>query len=173
MATSSSVVCKTIRRESTLDNITEKAAAVRAAATYYWVKTQQFFTGTRGKVIVALLVLAVVAGYAHHRGAAGKSELSAEVAVLKKQLADAEAKPAPQPEIPYWQCNGPKETRHPQCRDEDAEADVADRLKQAETAKANLEKKVKDYETQLARRPAKAGSFTLSPADARSLSNIR
>jgi hypothetical protein len=151
----------------------EKAAAVRAAVTYYWVRAQQLFSGTKGKVIVALLVLAVVAGYAHHRGAAGKSELKAEVTLLKKQLADAEANPAPQPEIPYWQCNGPKETRHPQCRDEDAEADAADRLSKAETAKANLEKKVKDYEAQLARRPAKGGSHILSPADARSLSNIR
>jgi negative regulator of sigma E activity len=151
----------------------EKAAAVRAAAIYYWVKAQQWFTGTKGKVIAALVILAVVAGYAHHKGAAGKSELSAEIVLLKKQLADAVAKPAPQPEIPYWQCNGPKETRHPQCRDEDAEADTADRLSKAETAKANLEKKVKDYETQLARRPAKGGGHILSPADARSLSNIR
>jgi hypothetical protein len=154
----------------------EKAAAVRAAAIYYWVKAQQWFTGTKGKVIVALVVLAIVAGYAHHLGAAGKSDLKAQVRQLKEDLAQADeraVKPAPQPEIPYWQCNGPKETRHPQCRDEDAEADTADRLRKAETAKANLEKKVKDYETQLARRPAKGGSHILSPADARSLSNIR
>lgn len=154
----------------------EKAAAIRDTVTFYWAKAQGLFTGWKGKAIAALLVLAVVFGYAHHLGAAGKSDLKAQVKQLKEQLAEAQAKPAPQPEIPYWQCNGPKETRHPQCQDDSA-ADRADQLAsqlaESETAKAKLEKKVKDYEAQLARRPAKSGGHLLSPADARSLSNIR
>lgn len=155
----------------------EKAAALREAVTYYWAKAHGFFTSTIGKAATVLLVLAVVAGYAHHRGAAGKSDLKAQVEQLKKQLAEADAKPAPQPEIPYWQCNGPKETRHPKCPDDSAADRRADELNnklyESEEAKANLEKKVKDYEKQLAHRPAKGGTHVLSPADARSLSNIR
>jgi hypothetical protein len=155
----------------------EKAAALRVTVTFYWAKAQGLFTGWKGKAIVALLILASVAGYAHHLGAAGKSDLKAQVKQLKEQLAAAEAKPAPQPEIPYWQCNGPKETRHPRCPDDSAADQRADELKaqlaESETAKAKLEKKVKDYEKQLAHRPAKGGSHILSPADARSLSDIR
>lgn len=135
-------------------------------------KARAFFATKAGRAIAALLVLAAIIAYAHHRGVVSTSaKFTAQVEQLKKRLADAQATPAP--EIPYWECNGLKETRHPNCRDEDAEADQADRLKRAETAKADLEKKVKDYETQLARRPAKAGGFALSPADARSLQNIR
>jgi hypothetical protein len=135
-------------------------------------KAKAFFATTAGRALIALSVLVAIIAYAHHRGVVSTSaKFTAQVEQLKQQLADAQAKPAP--EIPYWECNGPKETRHPNCRDEDAEADTADRLKQAETAKAALEKKVKDYEAQLARRPAKGGSFALSPADARSLSNIK
>lgn len=135
-------------------------------------KAKAFFATKTGRALVALLVLAGVIAYAHHRGVVSTTaKFTAQVEQLKTQLADAQPKPAP--EIPYWECNGPKETRHPNCRDEDADADKADRLKRAETANAALEKKVKDYETQLARRPAKGGGFTLSPADARSLSNIR
>ena len=143
-----------------MDKALEKAKAI--LATKY------------GKALVALLALAAVIAYAHHRGVVSTAaKFTAQVEQLKQQLADAQAKPATAPEIPYWECNGPKETRHPNCRDEDAEADMAGRLKQAETANATLQKKVKDYETQLARRPAKGGTFTLSPADARSLSNIK
>jgi hypothetical protein len=135
-------------------------------------KAKAFFATKAGRAIVALSILAAIIAYAHHRGVVSTSaKFTAQVEQLKQQLADAQAKPAP--EIPYWECNGPKETRHPNCRDEDAEADKADRLKRAESANAALEKKVKDYETQLARRPAKGGAFTLSPADARSLQNIR
>jgi hypothetical protein len=52
-------------------------------------------------------------------------------------------------------------------------SELADRLSESEAAKARLQKKVSDYEKQLAKRPAKAGAFTLSPADAGSLSNIK
>lgn len=135
-------------------------------------KAKAFLATKAGRALVALLVFGGIIAYAHHRGAVSASaKLSAQVEQLKQQLADAQARPAP--EIPYWQCNGLKETRHPNCRDDDADAAMAERLKQAETAKANLEKKVKDYEKQLARQPAKVGAFTLSPADARSLSNIK
>jgi hypothetical protein len=158
----------------------EKAAALRAAVGFYWAKAQGLFIGWKGKAIAASLVLVIVAGYAHHLGAAGKADLKAQVRQLKEDLAQADeraAKPAPQPEIPYWQCNGPKETRHPKCPDDSAADQRAVELKtqlaESEEAKANLEKKVKDYETQLAHRPAKGGSHKLSPADARSLSNIR
>ncbi|MGX9944843.1 hypothetical protein ACTG4Q_20475 [Bradyrhizobium denitrificans] len=154
----------------------EKAAAVRAAVTLYWAKAHELAESKAIRALAAMLVVLAIAGYAHQLGAEGKSDLKAQVAQLKQQLAAAEAKPAYQPEIPYWQCNGPKQTRHPHCLDESA-ADRADqlagRLAQSEAAKAKLEKKVKDYETQLARRPAKAGTFTLSPADTRSLQNIR
>jgi uncharacterized protein HemX len=120
-------------------------------------KAKAFFATTAGRAVAALLVAVAIVAYAHHRGVVTTAaKFTAQVEQLRKQLADAEAKPAP-------------EIR----RDEEAEADMADRLKRAETAKATLEKKVKDYETQLARRPAKAGAFTLSPADARSLSNIK
>ena len=139
----------------------EKAAAVRAAVTFYWAKAQGLLAGWKGKAIAALLVLAVVAGYAHHLGAAGKSDLKAQVEQLKKQLADAEAKPAPQLD------NSATEQANRRADD------LAAQLDQSRDAKAKLEKKVKDYETQLARRPAKRGAFTLSPADARSLSNIK
>jgi septal ring factor EnvC (AmiA/AmiB activator) len=120
-------------------------------------KARGFFASAAGKTVAVLLVLAAIVGYAHHRGVvSATAKLTTQIEQLRKQLADAEAKPAP-------------EIR----RDEETDADLADRLKQAETAKANLEKKVSDYEKQLARRPAKAGAFTLSPADARSLSNIK
>ncbi|WP_316207375.1 primosomal replication protein PriC [Bradyrhizobium sp. SZCCHNR3118] len=112
------------------------------------------------KAIAVLVLLVASIAYAHHRGVASTTDkFTAQVEVLKRQLAEAEAKPAPAPLPPQ--------------HDEQAEAQLADRLKQAETAKAALEKKVKDYEKQLAHRPAKAGGFALSPADARSLSNIR
>lgn len=137
-------------------------------------KAREFFATTAGRALIALSVLAAIIAYAHHRGVVSTAaKFTAQVEQLKQQLADAKAQPATAPEIPYWECNGPKETRHPNCRDEDAEADVAGRLKQAETANATLQKKVKDYETQLGRRPAKGGGFALSPADARSLQNIR
>lgn len=135
-------------------------------------KAKAFFATKAGRALVALLVLAAIIAYAHHRGVVSTAaKFTAQVEQLKTELAAAQSKPAP--EIPYWECNGPKETRHPNCRDEDAEADQVSRLKQAESANAALQKKVKDYETQLARRPAKAGGFALSPADARSLSNIK
>ena len=155
-----------------MDNIFEKAAALREAAIYYWAKASAFFANKAVRVGLALAVVASIAAYAHHRGADGKAELEARVEMLTKQLADANARPAPQPAIPYWQCNGPKDTRHPQCPDESAD-ELKSKLAESEKAKATLQKKVKDYETQLARRPAKGGALTLSPADARSLSNIR
>lgn len=136
-------------------------------------KAKAFFATTAGRALVALAILAGIIAYAHHRGVVSTTaKFTAQVEQLKQQLADAQAKPVQQ-EPPYWECNGPKETRHPNCRDEGAEADAAGKLKQAETANAALQKKVKDYETQLAHRPAKGGSFALSPADARSLQNIR
>ncbi|WP_316196556.1 hypothetical protein [Bradyrhizobium sp. SZCCHNS3053] len=153
----------------------QKVAALRAAASLYWAQARQL-ASTKGKAIAAALAMLIVFAFAFHIGAKGKIELKVEIAELKKQLTDEQSKPA-QPEIPYWQCNGPKETRHPKCPDDSA-ADTAyeelqQQLAQSEAAKAKLEKKVKDYETQLARRPAKAGACILSPADARSLSNIR
>ncbi|TYO65548.1 hypothetical protein FXV83_16585 [Bradyrhizobium hipponense] len=158
-----------------MDNLTNKAAVLWAAVQLRWAQAREL-AATKGKAILAALVVLTVFGFAFHLGGKGKPELKAEVVELKQQLADERSKPAPQPEIPVWQCNGPKETRHPQCPDEGA-ADRADQLAgqhaESEAAKAKLEKKVKDYETQLARRPAKAGTFTLSPADARSLQNIR
>ncbi|WFU52329.1 hypothetical protein QA639_21725 [Bradyrhizobium pachyrhizi] len=121
---------------------------------------QAFFATKYGKALAALLLLGAIIAYAHHRGVESTSaKFTAQVQQLKQQLADAAATPAPV---------------SPQCREEQgAEAGTAERLKQAETAKAALEKKVKDYEKQLGHRPAKAGGFVLSPADARSLQNIR
>ncbi|WP_029083396.1 hypothetical protein [Bradyrhizobium sp. th.b2] len=157
-----------------------RAAAFREAVTFYWAKAQGMLTNWKVKVIAALIILVVTAGYAYHLGEAGKSDLQAQVRQLKEDLAQADERSVPQPEIPYWQCNGPKETRHPQCPDDSAadeanqrEDELKKQLSESEAAKANLQKKVKDYETQLARRHAKGRGLVLSPADARSLSNIR
>ncbi|MGY2919460.1 hypothetical protein [Bradyrhizobium sp. USDA 3262] len=114
-----------------------------------------------GKALAALLILAAIIAYAHHRGVVSTAaKFTAQLEQLKQQLADASATPAPA-------------VQQPVCPEQEPDAGTAERLKQAETAKAALEKKVKDYEKQLARRPAKAGGFALSPADARSLQNIR
>lgn len=150
----------------------QRAAAFKAAVANYWAKAHSFFTSAIGKAVMALLVVGVVAGYAHHRGASGKAELAAQVEQLKQQLAEAKAQPAPKQETPYWQCNGPKDTRHPQCPDESAD-ELQSRLAESEKAKATLQQKVKDYEKQLAKHRGKGGSFVLSPADARGLSNIK
>ncbi|WP_439357749.1 hypothetical protein [Bradyrhizobium sp. DASA03007] len=155
----------------------EKAAAIRDAVTYYWARATALFASKAVRVGLALAVVAAIAGYAYHCGAAGKAELKAQVRQLQEDLRQADERPAPQPAIPYWQCNGPKETRHPQCPDESAAdqrgEELARKLVESEEAKTQLQRKVKDYETRLARRPAKGGAFTLSPADARSLSNVR
>ncbi|BAR61997.1 hypothetical protein NK6_8853 [Bradyrhizobium diazoefficiens] len=136
-------------------------------------KARAFFGTTAGRVVAALLVAAAILAYTHHRGAvSATAKLEPQIEQLKQQLAEAKTKPAA-PDIPYWQCNGPKETRHPQCRDEEAEAQLAERVARTEQGNEKLAKKVADYEKQLAKRAAKAGAFTLSPADARSLSNIK
>lgn len=155
-----------------MDNIFEKAIAFRAAITNYWAKTKAFFANKAVRVGLALAVVAVIAAYAHHRGAEGKADLRVQVELLTKQLADAQSRPTPQPAIPYWQCNGPKDTRHPQCPDSGAD-ELKSKLAESEKAKAKLQKKVSDYEKQLAKHRGKGGSFVLSPSDARSLSNIR
>jgi biopolymer transport protein ExbB/TolQ len=144
----------------------EKAAAFRAAVSLYWAEAWELVAKhtQASKVLAALLVLVVVASYAHQLGAAGKSDLKAQVAQLKQQLADAEARPAPQPEIPADESAAEQANQRA--------GELAARLSESESAKAKLQQKVNDYEKQLARRPAKAGAFTLSPADARSLSNF-
>ncbi|BBB99806.1 hypothetical protein [Bradyrhizobium elkanii] len=132
-----------------MDKAITKAKAI-------WAKAKAIFATKIGKALAALLILAAIISYTHHRGVVSTSaKFTAQVEQLKQQLADASAKPAPV------------------CLDQEPDAGTAERLKQAETAKAALEKKVKDYEKQLGRRPAKAGGFILSPADARSLQNIR
>jgi hypothetical protein len=151
--------------ESTLDNIFAKAASFREAVTFYWARAQGFVATKIGKVVLALLVVGAIAGYAHHLGAVSVAdELNPQIEQLKRQLADAEA--APQPEV-----------APPNFEQEHADADLAERLAKTEEAKKTLEQKVADYEKQLAKRPAKAGGkaggFILSPADARSLSNIK
>jgi len=161
MATSSSVVSTIIRPESTLDNILDKAAAFRAAVSLYWAKAQGFVATKTGNAVVALLVVGAVAGYAHHLGAESASaKLTVQVEQLKKQLTDAQAAPKP-------------EAAPPNFEQEHADADLSARLSESEEAKKVLEKKVADYEKQLAQGPAKAGGFILSPADARGLSNIK
>jgi hypothetical protein len=144
-----------------LDNIFEKAASFRDVVSFYWVKAQGLVATKTGKAVLALLVLVAVAAYAHHRGAESASaELTSQVEQLKQKLADAEA--APKPEI-----------APPNFEQEHADADLASRLTESEEAKKTLEKKVADYEKRLAHPRAKAGSFILSPADARGLSNIK
>ncbi|WP_334437160.1 hypothetical protein [Bradyrhizobium sp. AZCC 1610] len=138
-----------------MDNILEKIAAYRAAVSRYVKAGREFIATTFGKATVALLILVSVAAYAHHRGSVrAEGRLTPQIAELQKKLADAEA-------------------RLPLVVEAAPDTNLADRLAASEDAKAKLQKKVADYETQLARRPAKAGAFTLSPADARSLSNIK
>ena len=145
-----------------MDNLFDKAAAFRAAVSLYWAKAQEFIATKTGKAVLALLVVGAIAGYAHHRGAVSASEkLTVQIEQLKKQLADALAVPKP-------------EATPPNFEQEHNDADLSARLSESKEAQKALEKKVADYEKQLAhRRPAKAGSFVLSPADARGLSNIR
>ncbi|MDB5610674.1 MAG: hypothetical protein JWP25_7574 [Bradyrhizobium sp.] len=144
-----------------MDSILDKAAACRAAVSLYWAKAQGFVATTTGKAVVALLVVGALAGYAHHLGAESASaKLTVQVEQLKKQLADAQA--AQKPEV-----------APPNFEQEHADADLSARLSESEEAKKVLEKKVADYEKQLAQGPAKAGGFILSPADARGLSNIK
>ena len=143
-----------------MDNIFEKAASFRDAVSFYWARAQGFVATKIGKAALALLVLVAVAAYAHHRGAESVSaEQTPQVEQLKKQLAAAEAA---KPEIAA-----------PNFDQEHGDAGMAARLSESEEANKNLAKKVADYEKQLAHRRAKAGSFVLSPADARGLSNIR
>jgi hypothetical protein len=124
-------------------------------------KVRELLATKTGRAVVALLVATAVIAYAHHRGESGaEAKAGAEIEQLKKQLAaKPEVIPAPA------KCEAPIEGP--------ADADLARRLQEAETAKNKLEKKVSDYEKQLARKPAKAGGFALSPADARSLSNVQ
>lgn len=143
-----------------MDNLINKIAVLRAAVSRYVEAAREFIASTKGKVILAAVLLAAVAAYAHHHGSAGKAELKAQVAALQKQLATVEC-PAVTVREPI------EDTESRQRADE-----LADRLSESEAAKARLQKKVSDYEKQLARKPAKAGSFVLSPADARGLSNI-
>lgn len=145
-----------------MDKVFERAAALREAVTFYWVKAQGMLTGKTAKISAVLLILAAVAGSAFYLGADGKTELKAQVRQLREDLAQADERPAPQ-------CPAPLDTS---AADQRA-GELQDRLDESEAAKAKLQKKVKDYETQLARRHAKGGGFVLSPADARSLSNIR
>jgi hypothetical protein len=153
----------TIRLESTLDKIVETAASMRNVAAFYWAKAQGVLSTKIGKAALALLVLAVIAAYAHHRGTVSASaKLTVQVEQLKRQLAQVPA-PAPAPEC----------ASSPNFEQEHGDADLASRLAESEEAKKTLEKKVADYEKQLAQSPAKAGRHILSPADARRLSNIK
>jgi capsule polysaccharide export protein KpsE/RkpR len=145
-----------------LDNLINKIAVLRAAVSRYVEAAREFIASTNGKVILAAVLLVAVAAYAHHHDSAGKAELKAQVvAALQKQLATVEC--------PTVTVREPIEDTESKQR----AAELADRLSESEAAKARLQKKVSDYEKQLARKPAKAGSFVLSPADARGLSNVK
>jgi hypothetical protein len=138
-----------------LDKIIATIVGLKPTVSRLYEKARDFIATGAGKAVVAFLVLGAIVAYAHHRGSeSATAKLTPQIEQLKKQLADAEAKPHPQPVIVP------------------ADPELAGRLADSEEAKAKLQKKVTDYEKQLARRPAKAGAFILSPADARSLSNI-
>lgn len=115
-----------------------------------WAKewAQAFIATKTGKVIAALLVVAALVGYAHHRGVVSTLDRLSMQEPASCPVADPIQTPAP------------------------AE-DLAEKLSASEQEKARLQKKVSDYEKQLAKHRGKGGSFVLSPADARGLSNIK
>jgi uncharacterized protein YlxW (UPF0749 family) len=101
-----------------------------------------------------LLLLAAVAGYAHHRGVVSTLERLSMQEPVSCPVADPTTVTVP---------------------DEDSKRradDLADQLRTSEQAKEKLKKKVEDYEKRLDKR-GKGRGFVLSPADARGLSNIR
>ncbi|SDK39644.1 hypothetical protein [Bradyrhizobium ottawaense] len=143
-----------------MDNIVNKIAVLCAAVTGYAQAARDFVASTKGKVILAVVLLAVVAAFAHHSGASDKSDLKAQVADLQKQISTFKC--------PAVTVREPIEDVESKRRADQ----LAERLSESEAAKARLQQKVTDYEKQLAQR-RKAGALILSPADARSLSNIQ
>jgi hypothetical protein len=134
-----------------LDKINEKIAALRAAASQWLKKGREFIATAFGKTAVAALA---IAGYAHHRGVVSTLDRLS----MQEPASCPAAEPAPVP-----------------VQNEDSKRraeDLADQLRASEQAKAKLKKKVEDYEKRLEKR-GKGRDFTLSPADARGLSDIR
>lgn len=137
-----------------MDKINETIAALRAAASLCLEKARKFIATVFGKAAVAVLLALAIAGYAHHRGVVSTLD---RLSMQEPAFCPA-AEPAPVP-----------------VQDEDSKRraeDLADQLRTSEQAKEKLRKKVEDYEKRLEKR-GKGRDFTLSPADARGLSDIR
>jgi hypothetical protein len=138
-----------------LDKINEKIAALQAATSQYLKKGREFIATAFGKAAVAVLLALAIAGYAHHRGVVSTLD---RLSMQEPAFCPA-AEPAPAPVV----------------EDDEGKrrvSDLADQLRASEQAKEKLKKKVEDYEKRLEKR-GKGRDFTLSPADARGLSNIR
>ncbi|MGC0389277.1 hypothetical protein [Bradyrhizobium sp. USDA 241] len=134
-----------------------------------------FALSTKGKVILALAVAVIAIGYAHHRGVESQEPA---IAALRKELGETKLKLAaaqqPKEQVPFYECNGPKETRHPRCPDESQPVPPKVKSWLEEQARINeqLDLKVKKYEKDLAKRPARGGD-RLTAAESRRLLDIR
>jgi septal ring factor EnvC (AmiA/AmiB activator) len=123
-----------------------------------------FATSTKGKVVIGVVLVAIFLAWVFHRGGErAETRQQPQIEQLKKKLDDANHRLVPACDIDGNQANDANQRAD----------DLASQLAATKTAKSQLEKKVSDYEKQLAKKPGKSGSFVLSPADARSLSNIR
>jgi hypothetical protein len=145
-----------------LDNIIAKIVGLKPTVSQYVQTAREFVATKTGKAVVTAVVLLAIVAYAHHRGAVSTEErLTPKIEELQTKLSEVEC-----PTVTVREPIDDTESKR-------RASELADRLSESEAAKARLQKKVSDYEKQLAKRPAKAGAFTLSPADAGSLSNIK
>lgn len=121
-----------------------------------------FIQTKRGKIAIAVLVVIAVAAVALHRGVKPAPKIEERAAPVSCPAA-SEPMVIIKPDTESLEAAESAKQR----ADE-----LTDRLNESEAAKDRLQQKVRDYEKQLAKRP-KARALVLSPADARSLSNIR
>ncbi|ARQ95323.1 hypothetical protein [Bradyrhizobium phage BDU-MI-1] len=115
-----------------------------------WIKelVQAYLTANTKKIIAILLALFAVLAIGHHLGTKHTLQRLAMQEPVVCPVADPVQVPVEDPEL-------------------------KEKLSKSEQEKARLQRKVSDYEKQLAKHRGKGGSFILSPADARGLSNIR
>jgi hypothetical protein len=144
-----------------LNEIEEKVAGYIPAAKDKLNAVLNFLKSGKGKTIAIVVAALVVVGFAHHAGVVGQRHKTAEV---QQQLDLANAALRASVNLPKSVCPPNIEAEH---------AQVAPNGWLAEQVKANaeLQNKVKKYETELAKRKQPAGD-ALSDADARRLLRI-
>src|ERR1700676_3826068 len=145
-----------------LNEIEEKVVGYIPAAKDKFNAVLNFIKSGKGKTIAIVVAGLIVIGFAHHAGVVGQRHKTAEV---QQQLDLTKAALRASMDLPKPICPPNIEAEH---------AQVAPNGWLAAQVKANaeLQNKVKKYETELAKRKQPAGD-SVSPADARRLLRIR